>query len=102
MFGLSSQLRRAAVAVAANIAEGSQRQYLKEYVQFLYVAKGSLTEAEYYIHLALELGYITPPEAEQLATLEAETARTLHGLIRWLEDQTASGIARKDDLPKKS
>jgi four helix bundle protein len=57
LYGLTLQLRRAAVSVPANIAEGSQRQYLKEYLQFLYVAKASLSEAEYYIHLAQQLGY---------------------------------------------
>ncbi len=53
MFGLTSQMRRAAVAVPANIVEGSLRQYLKEYVQFLYVAESSLGELEYHIFLSL-------------------------------------------------
>jgi len=48
-FGLTSQIRRSAVSVAANIAEGSKRRHLKEYIQMLYISHGSLSETEYYL-----------------------------------------------------
>jgi four helix bundle protein len=81
-YGLTSQFRRAAVSVPANIAEGSQRQYLKEYLQLLYTAKASLSEAEYYIHLAQQLGYLQDDALEPLIALQTEASKTLHGLIR--------------------
>ncbi len=58
LFGLTSQIRRAAVSVAANIVEGQTRSSKKEFIQFLRVANGSLVEVEYYIGLAFDLGYI--------------------------------------------
>lgn len=58
IFGLTSQMRRAAVSVPANIVEGSARQYQKEYLQFLYISMGSLAELGYYIRLSYEIGYL--------------------------------------------
>jgi len=98
LYGLTSQLRRAAISVPANIAEGSQRQYLKEYLQFLYTAKASLSEAEYYIHLAQQLGYLQDDDLEPLMAVQIEASKTLHGLICWLEHQIAAGKATKKDL----
>ncbi len=98
LYGLTSQFRRAAVSVPANIAEGSQRQYLKEYLQFLYTAKASLTEAEYYIHLAGQLGYLGSTALECLSAAHAEAARTLAGLVRWAENEIAAGKVTKKDL----
>jgi four helix bundle protein len=57
-YGLESQLRRALVSVPGNIAEGCRRQYKKEFVQFLYIAKGSLSEARCYLMLCKDLGYL--------------------------------------------
>ena len=59
-YGLTSQMRRAAVGIPANIAEGYNRQHRKEYLQFLTVASGSLAELETYVLLARDLGYLKP------------------------------------------
>ena len=70
LYSLVQQFQRAAVSVAANIAEGSGRRTLAEYIHFLYIAKGSLTEVEYYIHLANRLGYLSPAVHQELARLQ--------------------------------
>lgn len=91
LYGLTSQMRRAAVSVAANVAEGSGKQYLTEFRQFLYTSRASLAEVEYYIHLADRLGYLPAEEKTQLEQAETETARTLQGFINSIEKQIASG-----------
>ncbi len=91
LYGLTSQVRRAAVSVAANIAEGSGKQYLTGFRQFLYTARGSLLEVEYYIHLASRLGYLPEAEKVRLEQAEADAARTLQGFINSIEKQIASG-----------
>jgi four helix bundle protein len=79
-FGVTSQLRRAAVSVAANIVEGSKRQGNQDYARFLNIAEGSLAEAEYLFLLARDLGYLAVDAAEALRPQVAELARMLHAL----------------------
>jgi len=81
MYGLTSQLRRAAVSVPANIAEGAGRGTLKEYLHFLYIARGSLSETGYLIHLSCKLGYFAKKDYEELTSLVTEVSKTLYGLI---------------------
>jgi four helix bundle protein len=57
-YGLTSQIRRAAVSIPSNIAEGSGRKNSKEFIQFLYVANGSLSEVETQLEIAFRLGYL--------------------------------------------
>ena len=85
MFGLKSQMRRAAVSVPANIAEGSARPGLKNYLNFLGVGMGSLTELGYYLDLSQRLGYLSREDHAALATLHQETIRTLQALISALQ-----------------
>jgi four helix bundle protein len=100
IYGLTSQMRRAAVSAPANIVEGSLRQYLKEYAQFLYTAMASLGELEYYIHLAKQLGYLSDDQYKMLDAPREEAGKTLYGLIKWVEDQMSKGKKSKSDLAK--
>jgi len=90
-FGLTRQMRDAAVSAAANIAEGYGRRTVRDLLHFLYQARGSLNEVEYYIHISHRLGYLDDVEQERLATLQGEAARALQGLIRYWERESASG-----------
>ena len=58
IYGLTSQIRRSSVSVAVNIVEGNSRGHKKEFLQFLYLANGSLEETKYHLMLAKDLGYI--------------------------------------------
>lgn len=82
LYGLTSQIRRAAVSVAANIVEGSARRSRSEYLQFLSIAKSSLNEVSYYLHLAKRLTYFSTNQFNELDQMCEETARVLYGLIQ--------------------
>src|SRR5580765_6382576 len=81
-YGLTSQLRRASYSVPANIVEGSSRESKKDYLHFLYIARGSLSEAQYFIHLAARLSYLSSEEAAALHEQTKIAFACLHGLIR--------------------
>ena len=92
-YGLSSQMRRAAVSVAANIAEGAARQYMKEYQQFLYIAKASMAELSYHMHLAHRLELLHDADRDRLEALRSDAGRMLQGLLEWVEKQIAGGTS---------
>jgi four helix bundle protein len=81
-FGLTSQLRRAAVSVAANIAEGCGRRTRNEEAQFLHVALGSAKEVEYLTLLAQDLGLLDGASSTAGSALCTEVQRMLVGLLR--------------------
>ncbi len=84
MFGLVSQMRRAAVSVAANMAEGYAAGGKGQFGRYLDIAQGSLAEVEYYLILALDLQYITQSDYDQMESLRAETGYLLYRLIHSL------------------
>ena len=84
MYGLISQLQRAAVSIPANIAEGQARQHTKEFLQYLSIAYGSLAELETHIQIAERLDYIDPDDAENTLNKTAQIGRMLNGLRRSL------------------
>ena len=83
-YGLSSQMRRSAVSISANIAEGYERQHRKEYIQFLMIAKGSLGELETHLLFAKDLGYVTLENYNDLESKRQEVGKILRGLINSL------------------
>src|SRR6266536_832773 len=87
VYGLTSQLRRASYSVPANIVEGSSRESKKDYLHFLYIARGSLSETQYFIHLAQRLNYLSSEEADALQRQTKLTFGCLHGLIRAVEKE---------------
>lgn len=82
IYGLSSQLQRAAVSVPANIAEGRHRQSSKEFLQYLSIAYGSLAEVETHVQIAERLNYIDEGQINKTLTKTAEIGRMLNGLSR--------------------
>ena len=80
-YGLISQLRRAAVSIPANVAEGASRQSRKEFIQFFYVARGSLSESETLIHIALRLKLLEPVSYTEFRTKTGNIGKMLTGLI---------------------
>lgn len=84
-FGLTAQMRRAAVSIASNIAEGNARQSLNDYLHFLGIARGSIAELETQLTIATELTMLA--KIEPLVGLLSETDRVLQGLIRSLQDK---------------
>ena len=83
--GITSQIRRAACSVPANIVEGSSRESKKDYLHFLYIARGSLSETQYFIHLSRRLGYLSQEEAERLHAQTKTVFACLHGLTLAVE-----------------
>ena len=98
-YGLVSQMRRAAVPAAANIAEGYGRATVKDLVHFMYQARGSLHEVGYFVHLSRRLGYLGEQVEAPLQEQQGLSARTLQGLIRHWETQLRSGRTRLDLPP---
>ncbi|WP_343329135.1 four helix bundle protein [Polaribacter staleyi] len=84
-FGLTNQLRRSSSSVPTNIIEGQGRQYKKEFIQFLYIAKGSLEEANYQLFLAKDLEYISNEQYMKLFDFCTRIKMMLYKLISSLK-----------------
>ena len=87
IYGLTSQMRRSAVSVPSNIAEGKGRFSRKELVHYLFQARGSLLELETQILIARKLEYLDDFESKRLIALTSEVGRLLNGLVNSLQSQ---------------
>lgn len=83
-WGLKDQIQRAAVSIMANIAEGFERHSDKEFLQFLYNARGSAGEVRSLLYVAADLNYITDDEFRKAFGKAEETSKAIFGLIRYL------------------
>ena len=86
-FALTSQIRKAAISIPSNIAEGYGRNTSKNYVQFLYISKGSLFELETQIELSKRLNYINEEVYNNIEESIIEISKMLHSLIVKLKDR---------------
>ncbi len=89
-FGLTSQLRRAAVSVSSNIAEGYGRASTSDYLRFLRIARGSLFEIDTQLMFAVRLGYMSESSHGEALERCRESGRVLAGLIRAVEESDAN------------
>lgn len=86
-YGLKSQIRRAVISVVLNVVEGNRRESRKEYLHFLNIALGSLTEVEACLELAVGLNFLTKPEYEKSEALLNEVGRLLTALIKSIKSK---------------
>jgi len=84
-YSLKDQIRRASVSIISNIAEGFSRQTDKEFTQYLHVAKGSASEVQSQLYVALDLEYISKDAFKELYELSQETIRLISGFVRYLK-----------------
>ena len=89
VYGLSQQMRRAAVSIASNVAEGKGRWSDKEFRQFLFHARGSLLELETQIVIASKLEYLSAKQSDELRTSATQVGRSLAGLLNSLQASAA-------------
>jgi len=90
LYGLTSQMRRAALSVASNIVEGCARDSQADYLRFLHMAFGSLRELHYQLSLAKRLGFLSDQDSSLIEPKIVETEKVLNGLIRSLQTKEPS------------
>lgn len=83
IFGITNQIRRASISIPSNIAEGSARNYSKEYIQFFHIALGSAAELDTQLEISTNLQYLKQEEFLKLTDQLKEISKLLIGLIRY-------------------
>src|SRR5512135_1219712 len=96
IYGLTSQMRRAAISVVSNIAEGQGRITKGEFQQFLGHSRGSLLELETQLEIAVDLGYVNAEEFRMLEVTMTEVRRLLNGLIEPLHARSKAASASSE------
>lgn len=96
LFGLTNQLRRAAVSVPSNIAEGCGRQHTRDTLQFLSIARGSLFEVETQLYLAFDLSYLNDATLRESIAAITNCKKLLQGFIRYYRSLPVSSQVTED------
>jgi four helix bundle protein len=91
-FGLKEQIQRSVVSIMSNVAEGFGRGSNTEFVQFLFIAKGSVSEVQSQLYVALDLSYLTQAEFAKAYALTEEIAKLINAFIRSLKDDKKRGL----------
>ena len=84
-FALKDQIRRAAISITANIAEGFEREGNREFIQFLSISKGSCGELQDHLYTALDESYVTQPQFDDLYRKAAEVGRKIGAFMNYLQ-----------------
>ena len=90
-FALRDQIRRSAISITSNIAEGFERDGDKEFINFLSIAKGSCGEARSQLYVALDQEYLTQAEFDEIRSKLLDASKTIAGLIRYLQQSDYRG-----------
>jgi four helix bundle protein len=85
MYGITSQMRRASVSIASNIAEGAARRTDKDFIHFLHMALGSASELDTQIEIVVRVGFVDNDEIQVLQNKTGVISKMLYGLIRSVE-----------------
>ena len=92
MFGMAAQIRRSAVSIPSNIAEGSGRRTTREFIAFLHIARGSLSELKTQLVLARTVGYLADTDLSNADQLSDEVGRLLNAVIRGLRKRQMAAL----------
>ncbi len=92
MFGMAAQIRRAALSVPSNIAEGSGRRTTREFIAFLHIARGSLSELKTQLVLTRAVGYLADADLSKSDLLSDEVGRLLNAVIRGLRRRQMAAV----------
>ncbi|HSD12397.1 MAG TPA: four helix bundle protein [Patescibacteria group bacterium] len=95
IYALSSQLRRSAVSIAANISEGAGRGTPKDFAHFLHIAQGSINETMYHCMLARDLGYVPAGQAEAILRNYDGLRAGVYAYVTAIKNDAATGIVRR-------
>ena len=98
LFGITNQIRRSAVSIPSNIAEGSARNHPKEHIQFLYIALGSATELYAQLEISFRLKFITSEEYQTTSTSIESICRMLQGMIKFQKSKLIAKTPKHQNL----
>ena len=90
LYGLTSQIRRAAISIMSNIAEGFDRRTTKEFISFLIIARASVSEVQNDLYISLDLNYINKENFQNTYNHAQKIAKLINGLITYLRSQSES------------